>query len=197
MRKLLLGAIIILSGLVSIGQSDSSLVSLEKRLNEYMTFNKQLNFEKLFDYIHSSIFKIAPREELVGAFKNLYDNPQLSIGIDSIRTKAIGESFQLNNATYRLVDYYMEMWMKMKDQGSLEDSSAVEAMLAALRENFPGKDVSFNRERKSIVLKGDDKLIAIKDTTKSPWMFLAFQKGNQQLSKLVPDEVIQHFKLQE
>ena len=91
----------------------------------------------------------------------------------------------------------MEMWMKMKDQGSLEDSSSVDAMLAALRENFPGKEVSFNRERKSIILKGDDKLIAIKDTNKSPWMFLAFQKGNQQLSKLVPDEVIQHFKLQE
>src|SRR4029453_8362375 len=116
MRKLLLCVMIVLSGLVSIGQSDSSLVSLEKRLAEYMIVNKQLNFEKLFDYIHPSIYKIAPREELVGAFKNLYDNPQLSIGIDSIRKKAIGESFQLNTATYRIVDYYMEMWMKMKGQ---------------------------------------------------------------------------------
>lgn len=195
MRKTFLCVVLIINGVISIAQSDTSLISLEERLNEYMTINKQLDFEKLFDYIHPKIYEIAPRKDMVEAFRKIYDNPELSLGIDSIRKKKISESFQFNGGTYRLVDYHMVMWMKFKDEARVEDSSFVQTMLSGLKEGFAGKEVSFNKEKKTFVISGGDKLIAIKDTSKSPWMFLGYQKGNAQIANLLPAEVIQHFKL--
>ena len=162
-----------------------------------MLLNKQLDFERLFDYIHPNMYKLAPRKQLVEAFIKVYNNDEVALGIDSIYHKQISESFLLNGATYRKVDYYMVMWMKTKDESSMDDSNFVETMLTGLRERFINKVLSFDTEKKAFIIKGDDKLIAIKDTPGSAWMFLGYQKGNPYASKLLPEQVIRHFKLEE
>jgi len=197
MRKLFLCGVFFISALVSNAQSDSSLTSLEKRLNEYMMLNKQMDFERLFDYIHPNMYKIAPRKQLVETFKKTFNNDEVTLGIDSIRHKQISDGFLLSGATYRKVDYYMVMWLKTKDESSMDDSSFVEIMLTGLKEGFTSKDVSFDKEKKSFIIKGDDKLIAIKDTPGSVWMFLGYQKGNPYTSKLLAEQVIKHFKLED
>ena len=197
MRKLFLCGVFFISALLSKAQSDTSLVSLEKRLNEYMVINKQLDFERLFDYIHPNMYKIAPREQLVEAFKRTFNNDEVALGIDSIRQTQISETFLLNGASYRKVDYYMIMWLKTKDESSMDDSSFVEIMLAGLKEGFANKEVYFDKGRKAFMVKGNDKLVAIKDTPGSIWMFLGYQKGNPHTSKMMPEPVIKHFRLEE
>lgn len=195
MRKVSLLTAFVVSGLISAAQTDTALISLEKRLNEYIVLNKELNFEKLFDYIHPNIFKIAPRKQMVEAFKNAYNSKEMAIGIDTIRTKRIGENFQFNGAIYRLVDYYMVMWLQFKDESMTEDSSLVETLTNSLQEQFASKEVFYQKDKKVFIIKGDNNLIAIKDTPNSLWMFLSYEKGNPYASRLFPPEVISHFKL--
>ena len=162
-----------------------------------MALNKQLDFEKLFDYLHPNIYKVAPREQMVEAFRKTFNNDEVALGIDSIQQKQVSESFLLSGATYRKVDYYMVMWLKTKDESSMGDSSFVEIMLAGLKEGFANKDVSYDKGKKVFMIRGNDKLIAIKDTPGSIWMFLGYQKGNPHTSKMLPEQVIKHFRLEE
>ena len=174
MKRLFICVAFIVAATLSNAQSDSSLISLERRLNDYMKLNKELDFERLFDYIHPNIYKVAPRNQLVEAFKKVFNNDEVALGIDSIRKKKVSESFLLNGAAYRKVDYYMVMWMKTKDESSMDDSSFVELMLTGLKEELAGKDISFDTRKKTFMIRGDDKLIAIKDTPGSvsdvPWL---------------------------
>jgi hypothetical protein len=195
MRKVFLSLALIIAGLVSNAQADTALASLEKRLSEYTIINQRLDFEKLFDYIHPSIYKIAPREQMIELFQKAYNSDEMTIGIDTIRNNRIGENFQFNGSSYRRVDYYMVMSLKFKDESRTRDSSFVETMVSNLREGFLGKSVSFDKAKKVFFIKGDGNLIAIKDSARSLWMFLSYEKGNPYASKLFPKEVVAHFKL--
>ena len=115
MRSIFLSVALILAAFLSTAQSDTALASLQKRLGEYMFINQQKDFERLFDYIHPSIYKIAPREQMVEAFKNAYNSEQMTISIDTIRKNKIGENFEFNSSSYRRVDYYMVLTLKFND----------------------------------------------------------------------------------
>ena len=195
MRRYFLSVALLLAGFISSAQTDTALASLQKRLGEYMFLNQQKDFERLFDYIHPSIYQIASREQMVEAFKNAYNSEQMSISIDTIRKNKIGENFEFNNSSYRRVDYYMVLSLKFNDQSMMDDSSFVETMISNLKQGFPTKSVSFDKAKKQFVVSGDDKLIAIKDKPSSVWMFLSYEKKNPYGSKLFPKEVIAHFKL--
>ncbi len=170
--------------------------ALNNRLQEYMRLSKDLNFEELMDYIHPSLFKLAPKEQLTEVFKKVYDNDDMKITIDSQENRFISDLYTLNGVQYRTVDYYMVMLMKFKDESKTLDSSFVNSMTSSLQIALPKKKVNFDALNNQFIIKGTDVLMAIKDSQKSNWLFLGYDTSNEMIKQLFPQELIEHFKLQ-
>lgn len=170
--------------------------ALSKRLEEYIRFNKELKFEELMEYIHPSLFKLAPKDQLIEVFKKVYDNDEMKISIDNLEKRSISDLYALNGVQYHKVDYYMVMRMKFKDESKTLDSSFVNSMTTSLEAALPLKKVSYDTAGNQFFIKGTDVLIAIKDSPKSSWLFLGYDPGNEMIKQLLPQELIEHFKLQ-
>jgi hypothetical protein len=168
---------------------------LQKRLDEYMMFNKQLNFQKLMDYIHPGLFKVVPKDKFVELFEESFDNDKMKITIDSMKISEIGPAFKHGEALYKKIDYYVSMDLKLKDTTSKDDEDLIANMITALQEGFPDHSVIYDKDRDKFIIKGSDIMFAIKDRPQAKWMFLGYQKNPEMINALYPKDVIAHFKL--
>jgi len=192
MKKLSYLIIVLLVSVTGFSQTDTSLT---RRLKEYTRLSKELNFVELMEYMHPSLFDLAPKEQLIELFKNVYDNESMKITIEKLENRSISDPFTLKGVKYCKIDYSMVMNMKFKDD-KLSDSTAINTMVSKLQEGLPGKEVSYDANGKQFVVKGSDILFAIKDNPQSPWLFLGYDGNNELVKKLFPEELIEHFKLQ-
>ncbi len=193
MKKFSYLIIILLVSFAGFSQTDTSL---NRRLKEYIRLNKELKFVELMEYLHPSLFELAPKEQMIGLFENVYDNADMKITIEKIEVRTISAPFTLKAVQYYKVDYDMAMQMKFKDENKISDSNTVKTMISSFQEVLPGKEVSFNASGKYFVIKGSDVLIAIKDNPETQWLFLGYDGNNEMVKKLFPQELIEHFKLQ-
>ena len=148
---------------------------LQKRLDEYMLFNKQLNFEKLMDYIHPVLFKIVPRDKFVEVFDQSFNNDKMKIVIDSMIISTIGPTYKHGEIQYKKIDYYMSLDLVLKDTTSKEDANFVPTMINAIQTGFPDHSVSYDKDTDKFTIKGSDIMFAIKDKPQGKWMFLGYQ----------------------
>jgi len=192
MKKLSYLIIVLLVSVTGFSQTDTSLT---RRLKEYTRLSKELNFVELMEYMHPKLFDLAPKEQLIEIFRNVYDNEAMKITIEKLENRSISDPFTLNGVKYCKIDYHMVMNMKFKDD-KLSDSTAINTMVSNLQEGLPGKEVSYDANGKQFVVKGSDVIIAIKDNPQTPWLFLGYDGKNEVVKKLFPEELIEHFKLQ-
>jgi hypothetical protein len=195
MKKIMLGIFALLLSALSFAQVQSDDKVLNERLAGYMGANKALDFEKLFDYIHPNLFKVAPKEQLLVAFKQAFDNEALQIGIDTIEIKAIGEPFTAGTGTYRRVDYSMSMHLTFKDSSVYDKPDFENTVLASFQKSFGDKTVSFDKAAKMFRIRGADVMYAIKDNAQKPWLFIGYEKNKDLMEAIFPPAVIKHFKL--
>src|SRR5206468_8254466 len=73
----------------------------KKRLNEYIALTKQLNFEKLMDYVHPKLFKIVPRDQMLQMFQSAFENEMMSISIDSLSILQTSPAYSYQGSLYR------------------------------------------------------------------------------------------------
>ncbi len=176
--------------------AQSSDPALDKRLDDYMRLNREMKFAQLIDYIHPSLFTLAPKEAILEGFEKGFDNEDMKITIDSLAVTDIGPVFVHNGGSYHRVKYYMGLRFYMKDQEMMKDSSFAEMMTSQMGIMFPEKKVEFSKDRTHFTLTGPDLLIAIKDDEKSQWMFLGYDKSKAKVLKtLFPKEVVDQFGL--
>jgi hypothetical protein len=193
MKKLSYLIILLLVSIAGFSQTDTSLI---RRLKEYTRLNKELKFVELMEYLHPSLFELAPKEQMIGLFENVYDNDDMKITIEKIEVRTISDPFTLKAAKYHRVDYDMVSQMKFKDESKLSDSNTIKSMVSSFQEALPGKEVGFNTSGKYFVIKGSDIMIAIKDSPQAQWFFLGYVGSNEMGKKLFAPELVEHFKLQ-
>lgn len=194
MKKLLLAFVYSLVLITSQAQVRSGDKALDARLDTYMQWNRDLDFEKVMDYVHPKLFSIAPREAILQSFKQAFDNDQIAITIDSSYVVAFSPAFQHEAASYRKVDYFMSMRLRFKDTAVVNDEF-IGTMTQNLQASMPGKTVAFNKALAAFVIRGKDVMIAIKDSKDAQWMFLGHNNNPQLVEALFAPEVIKHFKL--
>jgi len=192
MKKISQLFIILLISIAGFSQTDTSLT---RRLKDYTRVCVELNIEEMLEYMHPSLFELAPKDQLIEILKNVYDNDATKIKIEKIENHSISDPFTLKGVKYCKVDYNMEMSLRFKDESKLSDTTLISSMLSTLKSTLIGKDVSYNASTKQFIIKGSDVLIAIKDPS-TTWLFLNYDGTNELVKKLFPPEVIEHFKLQ-
>jgi len=192
MTKFAFTLAILLSVSLASAQPDADF---KKRLDIFMKLNRDMDFDKMMDYIHPALFKIAPRDAIVEAFKNSFDNQLIKMSIDSINILQVSTDFKLGDTVYRKVDYGMIASLKFKDTSATNDTAFVNQTIENLRKGFPEGQIIYNQAKDQFEIKTNTLLIAIKDGPSIPWMFLGYQKNEELLKQIFPDAVIAHFKL--
>ncbi len=174
----------------------STDAKLNSRLQAYLEATRQLDFEKVMDFMHPRLFAIAPRQQLVKTMEQAFNNPQLKIRFDSMAVVAISPAFQYEKGTYRKIDYYMQMTLSLDASQDLRKKELSSAMQQSFAKAFPGKRVRVDTVNNSILVTGNDLLFAIKGAGAAEWLFLGYEKNNPQLlERLYPQAVRRHFKV--
>ena len=96
MRKSFLLIFFLIAVLFSSAQSNDP--ALNKRLLEYLAANKELNFEKIMEYIHPKLFEIVPKEMMIQAMKQTFENDQLKVSLDSMDIISVGIPLIMNRS---------------------------------------------------------------------------------------------------
>ena len=129
--------VIIISSLFGFAMSAQVAIKdreLQKRLDEYMMLNKELNFKKLIDYIHPSLFKIAPKKDIIQAFEQTFNNDKVEIRFDSLKVTSIEPSFKYHEIIYQKVNYYTSMELKVRDSTLRANENYPESLIRTLSE---------------------------------------------------------------
>lgn len=169
---------------------------LKTRLDIYSKYNLELNFEKLMDYIYPELFTIAPREQLVQAFENAFNNEEMQIFLDSMRVVDFSKSFEHKGTKFIQVGYNMGMRLFFKDTSVLNEEF-IELMTNTFKDVFQSKNVNYNEKTKAFEISGRDILFAILDEKYDNWYFLGYEENNKALlDKMIPAPVRMHFGLE-
>ena len=194
MRKCILFFFILLINSVVIAQSNDP--QLKKRLDKYLELNKELKFTELMTYIHPSLFKLVPKEQLIEVFEKAYDNEAMHISIDSAAILLISPAFKYAGASYKKIDYSMKMGIYFKDTAQLNDPSFRNLMITSLGSGFNDGAARYDSTTKTILINGKNVMMAIKDNDSAEWMFLGIEKKQPDFMKMLfKPQVITHFKL--
>ena len=177
-----------------IGTAQTTDAQLKQRLNNYMQLNKELDFEKIMDYMHPVLFTVAPKEAMQQTMEQAFNSEEMKISIDSLQVLTIGEDFKEGEAVYKKVDYFMSMSMVFKDN-MLEDESFREMITAGMKEAMGNKQVSYDEKKKALMITGNEVMFAIKDNPKTEWLFLGYDKNPELIKAIFPKSVIAHYKL--
>jgi hypothetical protein len=192
-KKLPILLFVALCSLSTLAQRDTSL---QRRLDEYLVANKQLDFEKLMNYIHPKLFEIVPREQMIELFKSIFDNPQMMISMDTMSVTGISRSFNFKGAEYKKVDYYLGMSVRFKDSTVLKDQDKLAEIQERVKTAMSAENIKYIAENNSLAIDTKKIMFAVKDNPRTQWMFVGYEPQQREMMKtLVPEEVLTNFKL--
>lgn len=169
--------------------------ALQNRLERYLRLNREQKFDSLMAYVHPALFRQIPRESLLQFFKKTFDNDDMRVIVDSAVVSSVSAPFTFREAQFRKVDYRMVLTLKLKDSSITALPENIGRVTGTLQTAFPGSQVSYLPFSHDFQVKAPNFLFAIKDRPSAPWMFLGYQKNEEFVKKLFPQEVIDHFHL--
>jgi hypothetical protein len=174
----------------------STDLQLNSRLQEYFAYSKNLDFNKLMDYMHPRLFAVAPKEQLIQSMEQAFNNPEMKFSFDSMAVVAISPVYKFGKASYRKIDYHMGMTITLSDSIDLKNKDMAAIMLKSFQAGFPKKKIVVDASSNAIRVEGKELLFAIRDAESPEWMFLGYDRSNQKLlQQLYPRQVRQYFKV--
>ena len=165
--------------------SDSS--SIEQRLAEFTRLNEEMKFEEIMDYVYPKVFTIEPKEELVKAMKEGFDNEEVKIDIDSMKVDKIHPVFEMDNASHAKINYSMLMLMSFNNS---KDSEQSELIRAGMAQKYGDKNVSIDEVTGNLVIRASSIMVAIKERSDKEWYFVNLNEEDPMMTKIFSKEVI-------
>ena len=192
MKKISLFLCLLFAQFILFGQKDSSL---ERRLAEFMQVNDEMDLNKVLDYTYPKLYTIVPRDQMLEALQNTFDNESVSIRLDSLHVTTIYPVFTLENGSYAKVIYSMNMLMAFKD--NKEDSLTPEKkkerddfMLSSLSEQYGAGNVSIDPVSGYLKIKMVSPMVAAKDEYAKQWSFVNFKADDPITNRLFSKEIL-------
>jgi hypothetical protein len=178
----------------AIGQQKTDK-ELEARLKDYIAQTRNMNFDKLMDFVHPNLFKIIPKDQLKEIMRSGFENEALKIAIDSFSVLQMSPGYTHENSIYRRIDYFISLNLKLTDTSILKDSSQRNGLIEQMKGGFPGADISYVEHGNYLNIDTRKIMFGIKDPN-AKWMFLGYEdKQREMLEKLIPKPVLTYFKL--
>lgn len=196
MKKLAFGlAVIILFGCGDAkkkSEPSTTGTSLEKRLAEYMQLTEDMDLEKLMDYIYPKLFDIAPKEQMLKAMKDGFENDEVKVSLDSMKVEKIYPVFESGKGSYAKVTYSMVMVMEFVDKENLAEQ--IESIIEGAGEKYGRENLYFEEKTGSLRIREKSDLVAAKDKYAKEWSFVSLKEDDPMINKLLDKDVLEKLK---
>ncbi|MFT3933197.1 MAG: hypothetical protein QM726_06250 [Chitinophagaceae bacterium] len=163
--------------------------TLRQRLSGFIEANGAMNLEKVLDYTYPKLFTIAPREQMVEMMKQSFNNEQMSIRLDSLKTDSIYPVFSMQEGSYAKIRYSMKMIMQLKNTDADQKKKDAEAIRAAMQSQLPAGR-SFIDSSGDIIIYTSSVMVAAKDKQSKEWTFMNLKDGDQVVTQLFSKEIL-------
>lgn len=179
--KKFIALIVMFSCSLGFSQTTETLKSDTKKMYD-ASYN--MAFEEVLNYTHPRVFELAPRDQVLAAMENAFDNEMMKIRLVHTEPKfTYSEIKKLEGKSICLVNYTNAM--RMTFEKKLE-SDEVESMTKSFTDSGEYKVVRYEKDRNSFFLEGDATMIAVADdSTKDKWTFVNYSKSQAQLAEMV------------
>lgn len=158
--------------------------ALNKRLNEYLTYSKDLKVDVLLNYMYPKIFEIVTKVQLKKALEAAYNNADLKISLDSISIGTVLPIDTFANGAFTKFDYNVKMIITLVTKTYQEKK---EGIFENFKNKFGEENVVFDTATNTFYIYQTKEALAIKDGfTKNLWTFLGIEEDSKAFSKIIP-----------
>jgi hypothetical protein len=190
MRKYLFLFCLLLAVSSGFSQSAKDSAELTSRLEIFMQYNRDMNFEKIMGYIYPRLFTIAPKEQIKEAMESGFNNDELTIKLDSIRIEKVYPLFASGNNRYAKISYSMLILMSPKQQ---DDSTDMNELVPVIQAQFGEENVRFDKKTNTLIIYQKVDMAAIKDELSPEWTFMNLKKDDPMMDLLLDKELLSKF----
>jgi hypothetical protein len=151
-------------------------------------------FAKAMEYIVPEFFEIMPKEEMIGAMEQLFNDPKFSFELRPPEIKEVTKVVKEEGKWYAKLRY--SNWMNMKIAGEANETADEKAdriamLLGIFKTNFGPDNVIYNEETGFFEIFSIKEAIAVSKNGKSDWKFITIEENQKLLiEKIIPAKVL-------
>ncbi|MEP6751003.1 MAG: hypothetical protein ABJB86_24930 [Bacteroidota bacterium] len=188
MKKLLFTAITSCCAIVAFSQADTTLT---QRLRNFMEANSKTDLEQVLDYTYPKIFTLIPRAQMLEALKKTFDNEQVTLRFESLKTDSVYPIFKMQEGSYAKIRYSMKMIMRFKSKETDPGLKKIdnEFMLSAMQMQY-GKDKVTMDSTGNVIMPEIALMVAVKDKYAREWCFINLKEDDPVNSQLFSRVII-------
>ncbi|MEN9570784.1 MAG: hypothetical protein RL172_2015 [Bacteroidota bacterium] len=166
--------------------AQTSDAALNKRLAEYLSYSKEINIDKILDYMYPRIFELAPKEQLKEVLQNAYNNKDIAISLDSLSIGKVLPISTFSKGACTKFSYTVKMTMKMLAEGMQNNTAAI---LQSFKASFGANNVRYDEAEKKFIIYQTKEALAIKDDfSNNTWSMLGLEK-DETITAVIPAEI--------
>ncbi len=165
--------------------------SMEQRLSEFMKATENMELEKSLDYTYPKLFTIAPREQVLQAMRDGFDNEEVKVKLDSVKVEKVFPFFEEGNGSYAKILYSMVMTMTFAtDSAHANSPEKNEQMRSVMAAQYGEENVSMDPATGILRIRQASPMVAAKDEHSNDWTFVNLKEGDPLMNKLFSKEIL-------
>ena len=168
-------------------QFSKDSMELINRLEIFLQYNRELNFDKVMDYVYPKIFTIAPREKIKEAMEAAFQSDELVIKMDSLQIQKVYPLFAVDKNKYAKINYSMQMLMT---PAKVEDSLDMNMLLTIMQGQYGKENVRIDEKTNTLIVNQILSMAAIKDEHSKEWTFVNMKKDDPLMGMLLEKPIL-------
>lgn len=161
---------------------------IESDFTDYVNLLINQDFEKSVDYIPESFFLILPKETLLTAMKQAFNNPDMVIKLKDPKILKVRNIEKIEEKHYSKLTYSNIMEMKSigeEDEEEDEKEMRLALIKMGLDKSFGSKNVEYNAETEYFTIYVEKDVYAISENGETNWKFLTIEKKQKEILNLL------------
>ncbi|MCB0704565.1 MAG: hypothetical protein KDC34_04620 [Saprospiraceae bacterium] len=172
---------------IAVEASDDIKTAIEGRLDEYLEKTNSKEWDASFNYLHPTIFDIAPRAEMVAAFEQM-DKSGFNILVGSADITDFEKVVTWENTSYSQFTYNCDMKINLSGE-QFADPMMIELMNTQMRSQYGEEKVTYDSTTQTFDVDAIRTVWAITGPD-SKWYFVEeTPQLDMVLDQIVPDTV--------
>jgi len=159
-------------------------VDLKNDFELYLENLKTLNTNGIIDMTYPGLFKPINKNLFIHFINAILDSPEISIENFDANITNIGDIVDYGKGKFANLEYKSIIKLNFVKQDLYSDKLSLRALRSVLQNKYGKENIVVDKDTRSIIIKKDEKLLAIKDNNSSSWKFIG---DNEEYRKLYPD----------
>ncbi len=177
----------------SVAFSQDYKTNIETSFGEYLDHLMNKEFEQSLEYLTPEFFEIFPKDKMIMAMEQAFNNPGMKYEIINPEILSVGDKVEIESKHYALITYSNQLNIKFLNEEPETDEEKelrLNMTQGLLKTNFGEENVVLNNETEFFEIQSQKDAYAISENGSSDWKFLVIEKDQKPiLEKLLPAEL--------